>query len=251
MKRLFLFLCCVLSAWQLNAQFAAIAAYAPKFSPGKVWFIDGHSEEFAAVETPNCMQKKLTVSHDEKRKDKKTLNVADIAAVTIWHKDHPDKPFTLVHILTQTSAVNLVPDQWGFPVAQSAWGMAVRCYPSYQFQKKSGELEGILLSQTSANGMVTSQPILTFLYRPNVEKSVLLASNSSFVPKAKEYFSDNETIYEAFKARKLRITDLQYILDEMAGGAPSPSEELETSPQNEQPQTIEETVQNGTVGDDE
>ena len=163
MKRLFLILCCALTAWQLHAQFAAIAAYAPKYSPGKVWFQDGHSEEFAAVETPNCMQKKLTVSHDEKRKEKQTLNVADITAVTLWHKDHPDKTFTLVHILTQTSMVNMVPDQWGFPIAQSAWGMAVLCYPSYSFNKKSGELEGILLSQTSSNGMVNRQPILTFL----------------------------------------------------------------------------------------
>lgn len=251
MKRLFLILCCALTAWQLHAQFAAIAAYAPKYSPGKVWFQDGHSEEFAAVETPNCMQKKLTVSHDEKRKEKKTINVADITAVTLWHKDHPDKTFTLVHILTQTSMVNMVPDQWGFPIAQSAWGMAIRCYPSYQFQKKSGELEGILLSQTSSNGMVNRQPILTFLYRPNVEKSILLASDGTFMPKAKECFSDNETIYAALKARKLRLTDMQYILDEMAGGASSPSDDQEASSPSEQPQAIEETVQNGTVGDDE
>lgn len=251
MKRLFILLCCALTAWQLHAQFAAIAAYAPKYSPGKVWFQDGHSEEFAAVETPNCMQKKLTVSHDEKRKDKKVINVADIYAVTIWHKDHPDKTFTLVHILTQTSMVNMVPDQWGFPIAQSAWGMAIRCYPSYQFQKKSGELEGILLSQTSSNGMVNRQPILTFLYRPNVEKSVLLASDGTFMPKAKECFSDNETIYAALKARKLHLTDMQYILDEMAGGASSPSDDQEASSPSEQPQAIEETVQNGTVGDDE
>ena len=251
MKRLFLILCCALTAWQLHAQFAAIAAYAPKYSPGKVWFQDGHSEEFAAVETPNCMQKKLTVSHDEKRKEKQTINVADITAVTLWHKDHPDKTFTLVHILTQTSMVNMVPDQWGFPIAQSAWGMAVLCYPSYSFNKKSGELEGILLSQTSSNGMVNRQPILTFLSRPNMEKAVLLASNGSFMPKAKEYFSENQTIYAAFKARKLRIADLQYILDEMAGGVPSPAEDQEASLPNEQPQAIEETVQNGTVGDDE
>lgn len=251
MKRLFILLCCALTAWQLHAQFAAIAAYAPKYSPGKVWFQDGHSEEFAAVETPNCMQKKLTVSHDEKRKDKKVINVADIYAVTIWHKDHPDKTFTLVHILTQTSMVNMVPDQWGFPIAQSAWGMAIRCYPSYQFQKKSGELEGILLSQTSSNGMVNRQPILTFLYRPNVEKSILLASDGTFMPKAKECFSENQTIYAALKARKLHLTDMQYILDEMAGGASSPSDDQEASSPSEQPQAIEETVQNGTVGDDE
>lgn len=251
MKRLFIILTCALMAGMAYAQFAAIAAYAPKYSPGKVWFQDGHSEEFAAVETPNCMQKKLTVSTDEKRKNKKVINVADIYAVTLWHKDHPDKTFTLVHILTQTSAVNLVPDQWGFPIAQSAWGMAVRCYPSYQFDKKSGDLEGILLSQTSSTGMVNRQPILTFLFRPNVEKSVLIASNGTFMPKTKELFSENETIYAAFKARKLHLTDMQYILDEMAGGAPSPSEEQDTSSEKEQPQVIEETVQNGTAGDDE
>ena len=84
-----------------------------------------------------------------------------------------------------------------------------------------------------------------------MEKAVLLASDGSFMPKAKEYFSENQTIYAAFKARKLRIADLQYVLDEMAGGVPSPAEDPEASSPNEQPQAIEETVQNGTVGDDE
>ena len=252
MKRLFVILFCVLSAWQASAQFAAIAAYAPKFSPGIVWFKDGHTESFAAVETPNCMQKKLTVSHDEKRKNKTTVNVADIQAVTLWHKDHPDKTFTLIHILTETSIVNLVPDQWGFPIAQSAWGMAVRCFPSYQFDKKTGELEGILLSQTSSNGMVNRQPILTFLDRPDVEKAVLIATDGSFMPKTKEYFKGNETIYADFKARKLHYVDLQFILDEMAGGAPGePVGNEEAASQNEQPKVIEETVENGTAGDDE
>lgn len=251
LKRLFVLLCCSVVAWQAQAQFAAIAAFAPKYSPGIVWYLDGHKEEFAAIETPNYMQKKLTVSHDEKRKNKITLEVADIYAVTLWHKDHPEQTFTLMHVQTKTSILNMHPDQWGFPVAQSAWGMAVRCYPSYSFDRKSGELQGVLITTRDSYGMVSQSPILTFLARPGQEKAELVGSDNTFPPKAKELFKENPDIYSALKARRLGVGDLQFILNEMAGGIPAETTPEHSAVQSDQPRVIEETVQNGTVGDDE
>ena len=115
---------------------------------------------------------------------------------------------------------------------------------NYEVDKKTGDLSFVKF--VGGNGPDT--PTLFYLVRPNEDMADLVIWDSGFAgPKKKiaEIFSENQTIYEGIKSGKLKASDIQYILDEMAGGKKS-DVPLETIPQVQT-----DSVSNGQIGDDE
>ena len=109
--------------------------------------------------------------------------------------------------------------------------------------KKTGDLNFIKF--VGGNGPDT--PTLYYLVRPGWEQAELLLFNGGFPQKKKsaELFAENEEIATAIKKGKLKGSDMQYILDEMAGGKPM------EMPVKIIPEVKTDSVSNGVVGDDE
>jgi hypothetical protein len=146
--------------------------------------------------------------------------------------------------------------QWGNPVMGSAWGVVFQCEMNYQMDKKTGDLNFIKF--VGGNGPDT--PTLYYLVRPELELAELAMANGSFMAMKKaaaKLFAENEEIATAIKKGKLKGSDMQYILDEMAGDkkAEMPLKvipEDNTMPEEKTvPETKTDSVSNGVVGDDE
>ena len=75
--------------------------------------------------------------------------------------------------------------------------------------------------------------------------SIVFPSKVNFKNYAAQFFKENEEIYEGIKSGKLQPTDIQYILDEMAGGKKA------EEPAKAAPEAKTDSVSNGVAGDDE
>lgn len=226
-----------------NAQFfTQMSLMTPHYYPGEVYFTDGHHETFEEVELPRVSKSRLGVKvHAD---DKRTyIDAIDIVAIKIWHKNFPDKVHTIYYVQAK-KAMMQDDNMWGTPIAGSDWGVLYKCEMNYEIDKKTGELN--IVKFVGGNGPDT--PTLYYLKRPEWTEAQLLLWNGGFCPnkkKAAEFFKDNKTIYDGVKSGKLGPSDMQYILDEMAGG-----KKPETAEQAV-PQVQTDTVQNGVIGDDE
>ena len=60
-KRFLLVLAAFFASVALHAQFAQLSLLTPHYYPGEVYFVDGHSEEYAEVELPRVGKGKLGV----------------------------------------------------------------------------------------------------------------------------------------------------------------------------------------------
>ncbi len=109
---------------------------------------------------------------------------------------------------------------------------------------KTGDLNFIKF--VGGNGPDT--PTLYYLVRPELELAELAMVNGSFMAMKKaaaKLFAENEEITTAIKKGKLKGSDMQYILDEMAGGRKA------EEPLKIIPEIKTDSVSNGVVGDDE
>jgi hypothetical protein len=134
--------------------------------------------------------------------------------------------------------------QWGNPVMGSAWGIVFQCEQNYQMDKKTGDLDFIKF--VGGNGPDT--PTLFYLMREGWDQAELVMVNGSFTAMKKvaaKLFEEKPEISEAIKKGKLKGSDMQYILDEMAGGKPT------EEPEQTIPEIQADTTSNGVVGDDE
>ena len=137
----------------------------------------------------------------------------------------------------------------------SAWGVIFECEQNYQMDKKTGDLNFIKF----VGGNAPDTPTLYYLVRPDWDKAELLLINGMFAKKKRvaEFFAEKEEIATAIKKGKLKGSDMQYILDEMAGDkkAEKPLKvipEDNTMPEEKAvPETKTDSVSNGVVGDDE
>ena len=233
-KRFFLVLATLFACVALQAQFfTQMSLLTPHYYPGEVYFKDGHVEEFAELELPR-------VGTD--------IDAADIIGIKIWHKNFPDKQHVLYYIHARKSMLQS-DHQWGNPVMGSAWGVVFQCEMNYQMDKKTGDLNFIKF--VGGNGPDT--PTLYYLVRPEWEQAELVLFNGAFPPKMKlaKLFAENEEIATAIKKGKLKGSDMQYILDEMAGGMKAEMP-VKVIPEEEAvPETKTDSVSNGVVGDDE
>lgn len=227
----------------LSAQFIAQMALAtPHYYPGEVYFVDGHYEEYDEVELPRGGKSKLAVKKHSTDKSRTEIEAIDILGIKIWHKDFPDKTHTLHYVHSQ-KAMMQGEHHWGNIVAMSDWGVVFQCEVYYQIDKKTGDLYFVKIEGGTGPGT----PTLFYLKRPDWDLAQLVIIGGIFAGKKKvaELFGENATIAEGIKKGKLKATDIQYILDEMAGG-----KKAET--QAEEPvEELQESASNGVVGDDE
>ena len=109
--------------------------------------------------------------------------------------------------------------------------------------KKTGDLNFVKF----VGGNAPDTPTLYYLVRPGWEQAELLLFNGGFPQKKKsaELFAENEEIATAIKKGKLKGSDMQYILDEMAWGKKT------EEPVKIIPEIKTDSVSNGVVGDDE
>ena len=98
--------------------------------------------------------------------------------------------------------------------------------------------------------MMSDMP--SYLYRWGDELAQLLMINGKIraVNITSQYFQENPEIAEGIKSKKLKAKDLQYILDEMAGGAQTANEDKAPHEGSASQVKIEE-ADNGSIGDDE
>ena len=228
-KRFLLVLATLFACVALHAQFfTQMNLLTPHYYPGEVFFKDGHSEEFAELELPRVGKSKLGVKKNAEDKGHIDIEAADIIGIKIWHKDFPDKK----HVLYYN------------PIMGSAWGVIFECEHNYQMDKKTGDLNFIKF--VGGNGPDT--PTLYYLVRPELELAELAMVNGSFMAMKKaaaKLFAEKEEIATAIKKGKLKGSDMQYILDEMAGGKKT------EEPAKIIPEIKTDSVSNGVVGDDE
>ena len=232
----------------------------PHYYPGEVYFVDGHSEEYAEVELPRVGKGKLGVKKNAGDKGHTDIDAANIVGIKIWHKDFPDKKHVLYYVHARKSMMQNE-HQWGNPVMGSAWGVIFQCEMYYKIDKKTGDL--YFVKFTGGNGPDT--PTLYYLVRPELELAELAMVNGSFMAMKKaaaKLFAENEEIATAIKKGKLKGSDMQYILDERAGDKKTempvkviPEEEAAPASkavsEKAVPETKTDSVSNGVVGDDE
>lgn len=243
-KRFLLVLVAVFASVALHAQFITqMTLLTPHYYPGEVYFVDGHSEEYAEVELPRVGKGKLGVKKNAGDKGHTDIDAANIVGIKIWHKDFPDKKHVLYYVHARKLMMHNE-HQWGNPVMGSAWGVIFKCEMYYKIDKKTGDL--YFVKFTGGNGPNT--PTLYYLVRPELELAELAMVNGSFMAMKKEaakLFAENEEIATAIKKGKLKGSDMQYILDEMAGGKKA------EEPLKIIPEIKTDSVSNGVVGDDE
>ena len=242
-KRVILFTLFLFACIAVRAQFIAqMSLMTPHYYPGEVLFKDGHHEEFVEVELPRVGKSKLGVKKYADEKKHTDIEAADIIGIKIWHKDFPDKQHVLYYVHARKSMMQSE-HQWGNPVMGSAWGIVFQCEQNYQMDKKTGDLNFIKF----VGGNAPDTPTLYYLVRPDWDKAELLLVNGMFAKKKRvaEFFAEKEEIATAIKKGKLKGSDMQYILDEMAGGKKT------EEPAKIIPEIKTDSVSNGVVGDDE
>lgn len=242
-KRFLLVLAAVFASVALHAQFIAqMTLLTPHYYPGEVYFVDGHSEEYAEVELPRVGKGKLGVKKNAGDKGHTDIDAANIVGIKIWHKDFPDKKHVLYYVHAN-KALMQSDHQWGNPVMGSAWGVVFECEQNYQMDKKTGDLNFVKF----VGGNAPDTPTLYYLVRPEWDQAELLLINSAFAKKKRvaAFFAEKEEIATAIKKGTLKSTDMQYILDEMAGGKKA------EEPVKIIPEIKTDSVSNGVVGDDE
>ena len=218
--------------------FAKMELMTPHYYPGEVYFVDGHHESYAEVELPRVGKDKLSVRKNADDEKRTSIEAIDIIGIKIWHKDFPDKTHVLHYVFAKKTMLQ-DDNQWGYPVAGSTWGVVYQCEQNYLMNKETGEIE--IVKFRGGDGPDT--PTLFYLKRAGQETADLLAFDNKFPNKKKiaALFQENQSVYEGVKSGKLKMVDIQYILDEMAGG-----KKLE---QPAEPQI--EATKNGATGDDE
>lgn len=246
----------LLFSMSANAQFVKqMQLMTPHYYPGIVYFHDGHSEEFFELELPRVGKGKLAVKKSADEKTHTDIDAADIVGIKIWHRNFPDKAAVLYYV---HSKKELLQDehQWGRPVAGSNWGMLFLCDKNYEINKKTGDFYA--MKQVDEYNCTNS---LYFLKAESWDVArVLIVDNISAFntkherhrmqfalgkKKAAELFKENAKIYEGIKSGDINADDMQYVLDEMAGGKKA------EMPIEAQPQDQTEPASNGEVGDDE
>ena len=260
-KRFLLVLAAVFASVALHAQFITqMSLLTPHYYPGEVYFKDGHVEEFAELELPRVGKHKLGVKKNSDDKGHTDIDAADIIGIKIWHKNFPDKQHVLYYIHARKSYMQS-DHQWGNPIMGSAWGVVFQCEQNYQMNKKTGDLDFVKF----VGGNAPDTPTLFYLVRPEWKQAELVLFNGGFPQKKKsaELFAENAEIAAAVKNGKLKGSDMQYILDEMAGGKKAgipvtlipeteTNPETKTAPEAEaKPETKTDSVSNGVAGDDE
>lgn len=249
MKRTFILaLVVLLGGMVAKAQFfTSLNLMTPHYYPGEIYFADGHHEAYDEIELPRVGKSQLGVKKNKDDKKRIDIEAIDIVGIKIWHKDFPDKQHVLYYVHARKSMMQN-DNQWGNPIAGSAWGVVYQCEQYYQMNKKNGDLDFVKF--VGGNGPDT--PTLYYLKRPGKEEAELIIINEKWAMRKKiaEHFIENEKIYEGIKSGKLKPSDIQYILDEMAGSKPAETPQaIPTAKETIEVET--QDTQNGVVGDDE
>ena len=210
-----LILCSFLLSMPANAQFAAqVSLLTPHYYPGEVYFTDGHHEAFEEIELPRVGKHKLGVRKNIEDKERTQINASDIFCIKIWHWNFPDKVHTLYYVHAK-KALMQHEHQWGYPIAGSDWGILFQCEQNYEI-RGDGDLNFVKF----VGGSYPDTPTLFYLKRPDWKEAQLVIFDNQFAVKNKvaKLFKENDQIAKGIKSGKLKPSDIQYILDEMAGG---------------------------------
>ena len=237
---LFTFLFCVFS---VHAQFfTELSLMTPHYYPGEIYFKDGHQESYDEAELPRVDKSNLHVKKHKGDKKRVTIEAIDIVKIKIWHRNFPDKAHELYYLYAQKALMN-DDNQWGVPIAASEWGVVYQCEMNYEIDKNTGDLNVVKF----VGGNTADTPTLYYLLRPNWPKAQLVSVNGLWALKKKvaKLFAENSDISKRIKNGSLELSDIQYILDEMAGGKNQGLLEIMTK------DSIVQPSQNGVGGDDE
>ena len=243
MKKRLSLLISLFCVFSLHAQFfTQMSLMTPHYYPGEIYFKDGHHEAYDEVELPRVGKSNLDVKKHKEDKKRETIEAIDIIGIKIWHSDFPDKAHTLYYVYAQKALMH-DDNQWGIPIAASAWGVVYQCEMNYEIDKKTGDMNVIKF----VGGNAPDTPTLYYLVRPNWTQAQLVIVSGIWALKKKvaKLFADNPTISKGIKSGNLKPDDIQYILDEMAGGK---SQDI---PAMIPTDPIVQPAQNGVGGDDE
>lgn len=247
MKKYFwgiILLAALLVSLPTKAQFIkSMQLLTPHYYPGIVYFHDGHHEEYAEIELPRTGKSALGVKKSADEKKHTDINAADIVGIKFWHKNFPDKVHVLYYVHARKAMMHSE-HQWGNPVMGSAWGVVFECEMNYEMDKKTGDLKFVKF----VGGNAPDTPTLYYLLRKEWDLAELVMCDGRFAEmkkKVSKFFEEKPEIAEGIRKGKLKGSDMQYILDEMAGGkkAETPVEAIH--------QVQTDSVSNGQVGDDE
>lgn len=253
-KRFLLVLAALFACVALQAQFiSAISMAVPHYYPGEIYFMDGHTEEFAEIELPKGGKSKIGVKKDAADKKHYDIDAADIRALKISHKKFPEMEHVLFHVPIKKEFMH-AHDQWGMLVMHSEWGNLFLCEKQYVINNSTGDIEYVktreyntitwyyyLLPAGWDEGrvLITKQDIYGFT-KKKVKQTFIGGAK-----RAAEFFKENTKIHDGILSGEITADDMQYILDEMAGGKKA-EEPLKIIPEIQT-----DSVSNGVVGDDE
>ena len=239
-----LFISALFLSLPTRAQFIkSMQLLTPHYYPGIVYFQDGHHEEYAEIELPRTGKGAIGVKKTGDEKKHTDIDAADIMGIKFWHKDFPEN----VHVLYYVHArkmLSISEHQWGNPVMGSEWGVVFQCEINYEVDKKTGDLHFVKF----VGGNSPDTPTLYYLVRREWDLAELVMIDGRFAElkrNVSKLFEEKPEIANGIRKGKLKGSDMQYILDEMAGG-----KKVET-PVETIPQVQTDSVSNGQIGDDE
>lgn len=202
MKKLFTFMLLLALALPTMAK--------TEYFPGTIYFRDGREVDYPAIAIPAGDAKSIIACTDEKHKNKEKYYPQDVFAISLWHKNHPDK----VHFLYPLNIASSKSSSTRICHLEhkNDWGAVFQYGDFYQIDKQ-GNMIGVVVSRNNMPVMVRH-----YLLRNGEEEAVLLYTNNSWSPKkssAAKIFSDNPKIEEEITSGKLKPRDIEYILDAM------------------------------------
>lgn len=235
----------------------------PHYTPGLVHYQDGREVEYMWVELPKSGDAYIRVTNDPKHKKAEKVAASEIKCITYWSQLLPEKKLTLYYLHADKSSIPLTGtmpvDVWGYPIASSEWGTVYMCNPSYELNKKTGEIVRQFNVRAVQMGNVVhyeTVPAACYLVCRDFDNAQLIGSSlgeEMFWAALKmkhitPFFESNTELARRIEEKKLVGKDIQYILDEMALFEGMKDAITPVTPTQEY--EVSATI-NGTIGDDE
>lgn len=187
-----------------------------KTYPGVVYFSNGKQIECAAVQLPYSGMKKIKMATLDQPKRKKEVNVDDIVKIRFWVQGKEDVQSVLFHVHNKKGEVSSGRD-WGWPIAQSSWGVVYRCYRMYKMDKDSGRLMGVYEFDAQDH----LKPVIAFLWREGDKLATPIMEDDEWYynTRVANMFRDDKTISQGIRKLEIQPKDIQKLLDRMATSA--------------------------------
>lgn len=218
----------LLSAWSMMSYAVMVGGIVNDVykGPAIIHMKDGSSQEFAKVHiTQVALSLKVTITaHTAEKNDAKvTIDVNDVASLTVFNMKNPEKTHELyvVNWMKNKKKGETKP-LFCVLVHESSWGKYFAKFDAYEVNKE-GSL--IYILSVDANGVRNSA--WGEIMRHGEDEAYTITTINpigtkwvqNWYPSAKkaaEYFGENATVRDAVIAKKYKAGDIEFILDAMA-----------------------------------